>query len=246
MTPPTAVRCAVVTGGTRGVGRATSLALAGAGVAVVAVYRGDDDAAERLAAAPGWDARRCRTVRADLTTPAGREVLSAAVRDQPGGVDLLVNNFGSYRPAPLAASDEQEISDGLHTNLTAQLLVTRALLGLLTDGGAVVNVGAGMADRGRPGHVVFTAAKAGLAGFTRALAKELAPRSIRVNTVAPGVVVTERGLDLPPPVRAALLAAIPLRRFVTATDVAEVVCFLGDARCAGAITGSTINVDGGL
>lgn len=236
----------VVTGGTRGVGRATSVALAAAGASVLAVYRADDDAAARLTAEPAWDPRRCRTVRTDLTTVAGRAALATAVSTHLGGVDLLVNNLASYRPAPLSSSSEPEIVDGLHANLTVHLLVTRVLLDLLADGGAVVNVGAGMADRGRPGHVVFTAAKAGLAGFTRALAKELAPRRIRVNTVAPGVVETERGIDLPAPVRAELLAAIPLRRFVTATDVANVVQFLGDGRLSARISGANIKVDGGL
>ena len=239
-------RRVVVTGGTRGVGRATSLALAAAGARVLAVYRSDDDAAAALASEPGWDADRCRSVCLNLTTAPGRAALAAAVADHLGGVDLLVNNLAAYRPAPLSRCSESEVADGLYANLTVHLLVTRSLLDLLADGGAVVNVGAGMADRGRAGHVVFTAAKAGLAGFTRALAKELAPRSIRVNTVAPGVVETERGLDLPPPVRSELLAAIPLRRFVTAADVANAVLFLGDGRLSGRISGTNVRVDGGL
>jgi NAD(P)-dependent dehydrogenase (short-subunit alcohol dehydrogenase family) len=247
MAPRLDGRRALVTGGTRGVGRAISLALARSGASVLACYRSDDDAAARLSAQPGWDPDRCRVLRADLRTAAGRARAVAAVRvaPGPGTLDILVNNLGTYQPAALAAMSGSDLQDSVHTNLTVHLLVTQALLGLLDDGAAVVNIGAGMADRGRPEHVAFTTAKAGLAGFTRALDKELAPRRIRVNTVAPGVVETERGIDLPPPVRAALLSAIPLRRFVTATDVANVVLFLA-SDLAGLVAGATVKVDGGI
>jgi NAD(P)-dependent dehydrogenase (short-subunit alcohol dehydrogenase family) len=238
-------RRAVVTGGTRGVGRATSLALARAGATVLATYRGDEAAAAALAAEPGWDLARCHTLRVDLTTPADRARLAATADATLGGIDVLVNNLGTYDPAPLAVTSDAELEASLHTNLTAHLLVTRAVLALLTDGAAVVNVGAAMAERGRPHHAAFTTAKAGLAGFTRTMAKELAPRGIRVNTVAPGVVETERGIDLPPPVRASLLAAIPLRRFVTAADVADTILFLA-SDLAGRVAGATIKVDGGI
>ena len=237
MAPRLDGRRAVVTGGTRGVGRATSLALARAGADVLACYRSDDTAAARLDG--------CATVRADLSTGAGRDRVVAAVREHLGGIDILVNNFGTYRPAPLAAMSAPELTESLHTNLTAHLLLTQALLGLLADGASIVNLGAGMAERGRPAHVAFTSAKAGLVGGTRSLAKELAPRRIRVNTVAPGVVETERGIDLPPPVRESLLAAIPLRRFVTAGDVANVVLFLA-SDLAGGVSGATVKVDGGI
>jgi NAD(P)-dependent dehydrogenase (short-subunit alcohol dehydrogenase family) len=238
-------RRAVITGGTRGVGRATSLALARAGATVLATYRGDDAAAAALAAEPGWDPARCHTLRTDLTTPVGRAALTAAADAVLGGVDVLVNNLGTYEPAPLAAISDVELQASLHTNLTVHLLVTRDVLALLADGAAVINVGAGMAERGRPHHAAFTTAKAGLAGFTRTMAKELAPRGIRVNTVAPGVVETERGLDLPPPVRASLLAAIPLRRFVTSADVANTILFLA-SDLAGRVAGATVKVDGGI
>jgi 3-oxoacyl-[acyl-carrier protein] reductase len=225
--------------GTRGVGRASSLALARAGASVLACYRSDGEAAARLAA------DGCRVVRADLCTEEGRERLVSAIGGELGGLDILVNNLGTYRPAALAAMTAVAVHESMYANLTVHLLVTRAVLGLIGDGGAVVNVGAGMAERGRAEHVPFTAAKAGLAGFGRALAKELAPRGIRVNTVAPGVVETERGIDLPAPVRASLLNAIPLRRFVTAADVANVVLFLA-SDLAGLVSGATVKVDGGI
>lgn len=245
MAPRLDGRRALVTGGTRGVGRATALALARAGAHVLVCYRRDDEAAVRLAAHPDWPTDRCHIVRADLRTTDGRADVCAAVDAYLGRVDILVNNLGTYRPAPLAAISTPDLEESLHANLTVHLLVTQAVLGRLADGASVVNIGAGMAERGRPAHTLFTTAKAGLTGFTRSLAKELAPRGIRVNTVAPGVVETERGIDLPPPVRASLLAAIPLGRFVTADDVANVVLFL-TSDLAGAVTGQTVKVDGGI
>jgi 3-oxoacyl-[acyl-carrier protein] reductase len=238
-------RRALVTGGTRGVGRATALALASAGARVLSCYRHDDEAAARLTEHPDWASDRCRVVRADLRTGAGRAEVCAVVDGYLGELDILVNNLGTYRPAPLATIAEPDLEAYLHENLTTHLLLTQAVLARLADGATVVNVGAAMAERGRPGHALFTAAKAGLAGFTRSLAQELAPRGIRVNTVAPGVVETERGIDLPPPVRASVLAAIPLGRFVTAAEVANVVLFLASGSAV-AVTGATVKVDGGI
>jgi 3-oxoacyl-[acyl-carrier protein] reductase len=238
-------RVALVTGGTRGVGRAISLAFASAGASVLACYGYDDAAAVRLAGDDRWDPDRCRVVRADLGTAAGRARVTDAARTHFGAVDVVVNNFGTYQPAPLADVPPAELEESLHLNLTAHVLLTQAVLGLLRDGGSIVNIGAGMAERGRPGHVAFTAAKAGLVGFTRSLAKELAERGIRVNTVAPGVVATGGGVDLPEPVRTGLLAAIPLRRFATPQDVANVVLFLA-SDLARAVAGTTVRVDGGI
>jgi NAD(P)-dependent dehydrogenase (short-subunit alcohol dehydrogenase family) len=245
MAPRLDGRRVLVTGGTRGVGRATTLALARTGASVVAGYRSDDESAALLTKEPDWAEDRCHTVRADLATESGRKSLVDAVHKGLGGLDVLVNNLGTYRPAALAGVSAQDLADDIHTNLTVHILVTQAVLGLLADGGSVVTIGAGMAERGRPDHIAFAAAKAGLAGFTRSLAKELAPRRIRANIVAPGVVETERGLDLPPRIRASLLSAIPLGRFVTATDVANVVLFLA-SDLAGLVTGATIKVDGGI
>jgi NAD(P)-dependent dehydrogenase (short-subunit alcohol dehydrogenase family) len=238
-------RVALVTGGTRGVGRAISLAFASAGASVLACYRTDDAAAARLTGEECWDPARCHVVRADLGTATGRAGVVATASALFGGLDVVVNNFGTYQPAALATVAPAALEESLHVNLTAQVLLTQAVLPLLRDRGAIVNIGAGMAERGRPGHVAFTTAKAGLLGFTRSLAKELAGRGIRVNTVAPGVVANGRGADLPEQVRTSLLAAIPLRRFATPQDVANIVLFLA-SDLAGGVAGATVRVDGGI
>jgi 3-oxoacyl-[acyl-carrier protein] reductase len=242
MSPRFDGRTVLVTGGTRGVGRTTVLGLARAGATVIAVYRSDSVSAAALTDQPDWDPSRCSLVQADVSTAEGRATVVAQL---DGGLDILVNNHATYDPAPLAALDATAIAESLQTNLIAHIQLTQAVLPLLRDGGAIVNLGAGMADRGRPAHTLFTAAKAGLVGFTRSLHLELADRRIRVNTVAPGVVETERGIDLPPPVRAQILSSIPLLRFVTATDVANTVLFLA-SDLAGAMSGATVKVDGGI
>jgi 3-oxoacyl-[acyl-carrier protein] reductase len=238
-------RRALVTGGTRGVGRAAALCLAQAGARVVAVYRADDEAAQRMADEPGWTDGGSSVLRADLREPAQRERLVAECRDRLGGLDILVNNLGTYDPGPWAEIDADGIQDTVSANLTTHVLVTRAVLPLLSDGASLVNVGAGMASRGRAGHAPFTAAKAGLPGFARSLARDLGSRGIRVNTVAPGVVVTERGVPVPEPIREGLRQAIPLRRFGTAEDVANVVTFLA-SDLSSFVNATEIGVDGGL
>jgi NAD(P)-dependent dehydrogenase (short-subunit alcohol dehydrogenase family) len=238
-------RRVVVTGGTRGVGRATSLVMSRAGATVLAVYRADDAAAARIVEALGWAPERNSVLRADLRTPEGRAHLVAACRERLGGVDVLVNNLGTYGPRPLAEATPGDVEETLSANLSTHILVTQAVLPLLADGASVVNVGAGMADRGRPGHAAFTAAKAGLYGFTRSLAKELGTRGIRVNTVAPGVVETERAMPLPEAERELLTQVIPLRRFSTAADVASLVTFLA-SDLSSFVNGAAVGVDGGL
>ncbi|WP_158242492.1 SDR family NAD(P)-dependent oxidoreductase [Amycolatopsis echigonensis] len=236
---------ALVTGGTRGIGRTTSLALARAGAQVVACYRGDHDAAATLRTCTGWDPRQHHTLQADLTTDAGRSAAIEECRSRLSGIDVLVNNLGSYETGSFASLSESVVQETVHVNLLTHYLVTKAALPLFSAGTSVVNVGAGMAMRGRTAHAHFTAAKAGLLGFTRSLAKELGPKNVRVNNVAPGVVQTERQLDLPDGTRSALLQAIPLRRFCQAEEVTGVIMFLA-SDLSSFITGSTINVDGGI
>jgi 3-oxoacyl-[acyl-carrier protein] reductase len=235
-------RCVLVTGGTRGVGRATSLSLARAGARVVAVHRDDEDP-EGLAGEPGWAGGGNSVLRADPTDPADRERIVTHCRERVGGIDILVNNMGST-PLPWDEIDAAGIEETVSANLTMHVLLTRDVLALVRDGGSIVNVGAAMAARGRAGHAHLTAAKAGLHGFTRSLARDVGHRGIRVNTVATSLVENERGA-LSGPVREQLVRAVPLRRLSTADDVANLVTFLA-SDLSGFVNGAEIGVDGGL
>ena len=238
-------RGALVTGGTRGVGRATSLSLARAGARVVAVYRDDDEEdPEGLAGEPGWAGGGNSLLRADPRDPGDRERILAACRERADGTGILVNNMGST-PLPWDEIDEAGIEETVAANLTMHVLLTRAMLPLVRDGGSIVNVGAAMAARGRAGHAHLTAAKAGLHGFTRSLARDVGHRGIRVNTVATSLVENERGGPLPAQVREQLVRAVPLRRLSTAEDVANLVTFLA-SDLSGFVNGTEIGVDGGL
>ncbi|MBC7220482.1 3-oxoacyl-[acyl-carrier-protein] reductase [Candidatus Bipolaricaulota bacterium] len=239
-------KVAVVTGGSRGIGRAICERLAWGGAKV---------------AFCGRDAERGRAV-ADALTNAGAEALFVpadvghpdeaatfldAVLKNYGRVDILVNNAGVTRDALLVRMSAQDWEEVVRVNLTGAFHVTRAAARALLrrGGGAIVNVSSVTGLVGNAGQANYSAAKAGLVGFTKALAKEFAPRGVRVNAVCPGFIDTEMTAGLPPEIRAQFLSRIPLRRAGTAQEVAEVVVFLcSDA--ASYITGHVVVVDGGL
>ncbi len=170
-----------------------------------------------------------------------------AVLKNYGRVDILVNNAGVTRDALLVRMSAQDWEEVVRVNLTGAFHVTRAASRALLrrGGGAIVNVSSVTGLVGNAGQANYSAAKAGLVGFTKALAKEFAPRGVRVNAVCPGFIDTEMTAGLPPEIRAQFLSRIPLRRAGTAQEVAEVVVFLcSDA--ASYITGHVVVVDGGL
>ncbi|SFQ65129.1 3-oxoacyl-[acyl-carrier protein] reductase [Amycolatopsis arida] len=232
----------LVTGGSRGIGRAICRRFAAAGATVVTTYRVDDDAARRLRGELG---ESCHVLRADVTRRADLDALMERVGDLLGGLDVLVNNVGVDGHAPLAALDTDEWDRVLDTNLTGAFDVTRAAAPLLVDGASVVNIGASVVIRGLPGKAHYCASKAGLTGMGRSLAKELGGRAIRVNTVAPGVVETEPGAGLPPVLYERLTASTALGRLADPDDVACVVTYLAGP-AASYVTGATVRVDGGI
>ncbi|MFE4637534.1 SDR family NAD(P)-dependent oxidoreductase [Streptomyces sp. NPDC056773] len=238
----------VVTGGTRGIGRAVALAFARSGARLVVSYRSDGEQAKTLGAGLEELGVEFELVQADLTTREGAELLAATAAERFGGVDVLVNNLGVDGHVPFAKLSEAEWHRVLDHNATSAYLVTQAVLetmGAAGEGGAIVNIGASVALRGRPLGVHYSTSKAALVGFTRALAKELGPRGIRVNLVAPGVTETEPGAGLPPQLAAKLTALTALGRLGQPEDVAGAVLYLaGDS--ASYVTGTTIEVDGGI
>lgn len=206
----------LVTGGTRGIGKATTLAFARAGARVITCHHSTVEAAETLGdgltaetlgegltaetlgesrAEPG---QTHQVVRADVTCGADVTRLVDTCAQRLGDLDVLVNNVGVDSQVMFAELTEQEWHRVVQHNVTAAYLVTRAALPVLADGASVVNIGSSVALRGRIGGVHYTASKAALIGFTRALCKELGPRGIRVNTVAPGLTETEPDAGLPP------------------------------------------------
>ncbi|AOS62899.1 SDR family NAD(P)-dependent oxidoreductase [Actinoalloteichus hymeniacidonis] len=235
----------VVTGGTRGIGRVIVEAFAREGAELLVVHRSPGDAADDLAKELAERGLQPRLVQADVTVAHDVERLAESVREGLGSVDVLVNNVGVDGAVPFSALGEQEWRRVLDHNITASYLVTHALDDLLAPGASVVGIGSSVALRGRPAGVHYTAAKAALIGFTRALCKELGPRGIRVNLVAPGVVASEDADDLPPQVHDRIVAMTALGRICRPEDVAGAVLFLaGDTSAY--ITGAILNVDGGI
>ena len=237
-------RVALVTGGGRGIGRAISMALAEMGVKVVVNYRSDAAAAEETAHAIGGSAVQC-----DVSDPdAVDKLIKDAFREQ-GKVDILVNNAGAVRDNLLLRMKTSDWDDIIRTDLSSAFHTTKAVLaaGMLRNRwGRIVNMSSIVGITGNAGQANYAAAKAGLIGFTKSIAKEIGSRGITVNAVAPGYVPTElTSGSLTEEMVAALIAATPLKRSGTPEDVAAAVAFLCSP-AGGFITGHTLVVDGGL
>lgn len=233
----------LVTGGSRGIGRGVVLALAEAGADVLTCYRehGEhvDELVRILADTPGEH----HVVRADVGTPEGVTALLEEARTRFGRLDIVVNNAGVISHIPFAELPLAEWHRVLDTNLTASFLVVQGALPLLGEGASIVNIGSRVATVGIPLRSHYTAAKAGTVGLTRSLAKELGGRGIRVNTVAPGVIATEK--ELSPEIIARYEGMTALRRLGRVEDIAGAVLYLS-SDLARYVTGETINVDGGI
>jgi 3-oxoacyl-[acyl-carrier protein] reductase len=235
-------RTVLVTGGSRGIGRAACLAFARAGADVVVHYRSLAADAEAVADEIRSVGRRAWTVQADVTEPEEVKQIVAGVDE----LHILFNNAGSYPPGTLESLTAEEWDETFALNARGPFLVTQAALPLLTaaEEARVINIGTVMAHRGAAGNLHYVAAKSSLIGFTRVLARELAPRGITVNLVVPSMVETETAERDYPGISDAIVADQAIRRYQQPEDVVGLLVFLASRESA-FVTGQTILADGG-
>ena len=240
-------RVAIVTGGGRGIGRAVAVRLAEEGASVAISYRKDAAAAEEAAAAVQAAGVECEIFKGDVASPEDVQALFKGVGDAFGRVDILINNAGITRDNIMLRMKEKEFDDVLRTNLGGTYLCTRAALRPMVRArwGRIVNVSSVVGIVGNAGQANYAASKAGIIGFTKSVAREVARRGITANAIAPGYVETELTGSLPEDVKDRIRNQVPLGRFGEAEEVAEVVAFLA-GEGAGYVTGQTIAVDGGM
>ena len=240
-------KSAVVTGGSRGIGRAICLRLAEQGADVVFSYRGNETAAAATAAAIEGLRRRAIAFQGDVTDPLAAEGLVKAALEAFGKVDILVNNAGITRDDLIMRMDLDAWRSVLETNLFGAFYTTKAVTRpmLKARGGRIVNITSVSGQAGQTGQANYSAAKAGLIGLTKATARELASRGITANAVAPGFVLTELTQDLPDALKDEIIKRTPLARFGTPEEIATAVAFLASDDAA-YITGQVLAVDGGL
>ncbi|THD35615.1 MAG: acetoacetyl-CoA reductase [Sphingomonas sp.] len=234
-------RVAIVTGGTRGIGEAISLALKDMGMTVVANYAGNDQRAQEFT-----DRTGIKTVKFDVGNYDDAQAGVQKVADEVGPVDVLVNNAGITRDGTLLKMSKESWNEVIDTNLGGCFTMAKAVFpGMKERGwGRIVNIGSINGQAGQYGQVNYAAAKSGIHGFTKALAQEGARFGITVNAIAPGYIDTDMVAAVPADVLAKIVAKIPVGRLGQASEIARAVGFLV-AEEAGFVTGSTLSINGG-
>ena len=239
-------RVAIVTGSSRGIGRAIALSLASEGAKVVVNFSGNAGLAQEVVDTIKADGSEAIAVGADVSSAQDSEQLVEAAIKAFGRIDILVNNAGITRDGLLMRMSDEDWAKVLSTNLTGAFNCTRAVLRpmLKQRYGRIINISSVVGLAGNAGQVNYAAAKAGLIGLTKSVAKEVGSRGITVNAVAPGFIDTDMTQKLPENVKQEAIKQIPLGRFGTPEDVAELVLFLSSE--AAYITGQVISVNGGM
>jgi 3-oxoacyl-[acyl-carrier protein] reductase len=249
---------ALVTGGSRGIGRAIVLGLAQSGASVAACYNRESEDVERLRGeleqvggakleqvGGAKVGSASYLAQADLAEPSSAGAFVREASERFGGLDIVINNAGVVSHAMIEQLTLDEWHRVIDTNLTAVYLVAKAALEVMGDGGSIVNITSAVAMRGMPGRVHYISSKAGLIGLTRALCKEVGRRGIRVNAVAPGIIETDQTSELDEAGRARYSGLAALNRLGGAEEVASVALFLASDQ-ASFVSGVTLNVDGGI
>jgi acetoacetyl-CoA reductase len=234
-------RVAFVTGGTRGIGRAITARLRAAGYKVAAGYAGNEVAAQATA-----DELGVMVVKGNVSSFADCAKAVKSVEDALGPIDVLVNNAGITRDAVLHKMSEEQWNEVIHVNLASIFNMTRNVIEGMRDRsyGRIVNISSINGQKGQMGQTNYSAAKAGMIGFTKALAQENAKKGITVNAIAPGYIDTEMVAAVPKEVLDRIISGIPVGRLGMADEIARCVAFLA-AEDSGFITGATLSVNGG-
>ena len=240
-------KTALVTGGSRGIGRAIVTRLATQGADVAFTYLGNEAAAKETTAAVQGLGRTGLAIQGDARESEAAEATVKAALEALGKLDILVNNAGITRDDLIMRMSPENWRDVLETNLFGAFWMTKAVTRpmLKARGGRIINISSVSGQAGQTGQANYSAAKAGIIGLTKATARELASRGITVNAIAPGFVLTELTQDLPEALKAEITARTPLGRFGTTEEVANAVAFLASEEAA-YITGQVLAVDGGL
>lgn len=234
-------KVALVTGGTRGIGAAISMALKESGCRVAAVYHGNEEAAQNFRKKTGVDVFKWDVGNLDACQKGVTEV-----KEKLGPIDILVNNAGITRDGMFHKSTEQDWAAVIQTNLMSCFTMSHAVINDMREKnfGRIINISSINGQKGQMGQVNYSAAKAGVIGFTKALAQESAKKGITVNAIAPGYIATDMVKAVPEAALNQIIAQIPVGRLGEPEEIARCVVFLADEK-AGFITGATLTVNGG-
>ncbi len=234
-------KTAIVTGGTRGIGLAITKALRADGFDVAAIYHGNDEAAQKCANETG-----AKVYKADVANFASCHDVCAQIEKEMGAISVLVNNAGITKDGMLHKMNEDAWHAVMETNLTSCFNMTRAVITGMRERsfGRIINISSINGQKGQLGQTNYSAAKAGMLGFTRALAQESAAKGITVNAICPGYIATDMTGSMPQEVLASIIRSIPAARMGKPEEIADLVVFLASDRAA-FITGATMTINGG-